>query len=104
MDKAGEWSLSPAFDVTYSFQPSGDWTSSHQMTMNGKRDSFVLDDFIACARTASMKRGRAQAIIDGVRETVSRWPDYADEAGIDPVRRDQIQRTLRLETLGSLYQ
>jgi serine/threonine-protein kinase HipA len=51
-----------------------------------------------------MKRGRAQAIIDGVRETVSRWPDYADEAGIDPVRRDQIQRTLRLETLGSLYQ
>jgi len=104
MDKAGEWSLSPAFDVTYSFQPSGDWTSSHQMTMNGKRGNFVLDDFIACARTASMKRGRAQAIIDGVRETVSRWPDYADEAGIDPVRRDQIQRTLRLETLGSLYQ
>jgi serine/threonine-protein kinase HipA len=103
MDKAGEWSLSPAFDVTYSFQPSGDWTSSHQMTMNGKRGNFVLDDFIACARTASMKRGRAQAIIDGVRETVSRWPDYADEAGIDPVRRDQIQRTLRLEPLGSLY-
>ncbi|MBT4496754.1 MAG: type II toxin-antitoxin system HipA family toxin [Gemmatimonadetes bacterium] len=100
MDKTGQWSLSPAFDVTYSFQPSGKWTSSHQMTMNGKRDHFVLEDFRACAKSASMKRGRAEAILDAVRQTVCRWPDYADEAGIDPVRRDQIQRTLRLEPFG----
>ncbi len=60
MNKSGEWSLSPAFDMTYSFNPSGAWTASHQMTMNGKRDNFTLEDFNACAKTASMKRGRAQ--------------------------------------------
>ena len=95
MDKSGQWSLSPAFDMTYSFNPSGSWTASHQMTLNGKRDDFTLDDFKACARTASMKRGRADAIVNEVRETVSRWKGYAEEAGVPVSVRDQIQRTLR---------
>ena len=96
MDKTGAWSLSPAFDVTYSYNPSGDWTAIHQMTMNGKRDGFTLDDFKVCAKTASLKRGRAEAIIEEVREVVSRWKTYADLAGVPPSWRGQIQNTLRL--------
>jgi serine/threonine-protein kinase HipA len=38
MNKEGQWSLVPAFDVTYSYNPSGAWTATHQMTLNGKRD------------------------------------------------------------------
>src|SRR6267378_1897221 len=64
MDKAGHWSLAPAFDVTYSYNPTGDWTATHQMTMNGKRDGFTLADFRACAKSAVMKRGRAESIIE----------------------------------------
>lgn len=97
MDKSGTWSLAPAFDMIYSFNPSGAWTASHQMTMNGKRDNFTLEDFKACARTASMKRGRAEAIIEEVREKVLHWRDYADEVGVPAIWRDQIQSTLRLE-------
>ena len=97
MDKSGKWSLSPAFDMTYSFNPSGEWTASHQMTVNGKRDNFTMEDFKACAKVASMKRGRAETIVNEVLETVSRWRDYADEAGVPPPRRDQIQHTLRLK-------
>jgi serine/threonine-protein kinase HipA len=96
MDKTGQWSLSPAFDVTYSYNPSGDWTASHQMTLNGKRDHFRMDDFNACARAAAMKRGRAKAIVKQVMATVSRWRDFADEAGVPPSWRDAIQGTLRL--------
>ncbi|HYW77232.1 MAG TPA: HipA domain-containing protein [Gammaproteobacteria bacterium] len=97
MDKSGNWSLAPAYDVTYSYNPAGLWTSTHQMTLNGKRDGFTLDDFKACARTASMKRGRAESIVREVQDTVARWRDYADEAGVDPVMRDRIQAALRLE-------
>lgn len=97
MDKSGRWSLSPAYDLTYSFQPTGRWTSIHQMTMNGKRDDFTLEDFRACAASASMKRGRAEAIIGEVRSVVCRWPDYADEAGVPGDWRDKIFRTLRLD-------
>ncbi|MGA7966820.1 MAG: type II toxin-antitoxin system HipA family toxin [Gammaproteobacteria bacterium] len=96
MDKSGTWSLAPAFDVTYSYNPAGRWTSTHQMTLNGKRDHFTMDDFKACARAASMKRGRAEAIVKEVQETVSHWRDYADGAGVDPGNRDRIQTTLRL--------
>ena len=96
MDRSGAWSLSPAFDATYSFNPTGTYTSSHQMTMNLKRDEFVLNDFKACAKSASMKRGRAEAILDAVQSVVSRWRDYADEAGVSPAQRDKIQSVLRL--------
>ena len=97
MNKAGEWSLSPAFDITYSFNPSGAWTASHQMMMNGKRDHFTLEDFNACARTASMKRGRAAKILAEVQATVAQWPSFAEAAGVPDVVREKIQRTLNLK-------
>jgi serine/threonine-protein kinase HipA len=96
MDKAGNWSLSPAFDMTYSYNPSGAWTSSHQMTLNGKRSGFDLADFKACADTASMKRGRAETILSEVLEVVSKWQTYARNAGVPVSTARKIQRTLRL--------
>jgi serine/threonine-protein kinase HipA len=97
MDKAGNWSLSPAFDMSYSYNPTGIWTARHQMTMNGKRDGFALADFRACARSASMKRGRAESIVDEVRAAVVKWPDYAHTAEVTDRWREQIQRNLRLD-------
>ena len=38
MDKAGHWSLSPAYDMTYAYNPRGEFTNSHQMMVNRKRD------------------------------------------------------------------
>lgn len=97
MDKVGNWSLAPAFDLTYSFNPAGNWTASHQMTMNGKRDGFTLEDFNACAKTAAMKRGRARVIINEVKEVLSHWRDYAEQAQVDPHWQNQIQHNVRLE-------
>ncbi len=96
MDKAGNWSLSPAFDLTHSYNPAGLWTASHQMTMNGKRDEFTIEDFRACAKSASLKRGRAEAIVDEVRSAVAKWPDYAEKAHVDATWSKQIQHDLRL--------
>ena len=97
MNKSGEWSLAPAFDMTYSFNPAGAWTARHQMTMNGKRDDFTMEDFNACAKTASMKRGRAAKIVAEVQATVSEWRSFAEEAGVPDVLREKIQRTLNLK-------
>jgi serine/threonine-protein kinase HipA len=97
MDKEGCWSLAPAFDMTYSFNPDGAWTATHQMTMNGKRDGFTRDDFRACARSASMKRGRAEAILEEVCAAVGRWPDYAEQAQVTGIYQTLIQRNHRLD-------
>lgn len=96
MDRQGKWSLSPAFDMTYSYNPSGDWTAQHQMSINGKRDGFSVEDFRACAKSALMKRGRAETIVDEVRAAVARWPEYAGKARVTDDWREQIQRNLRL--------
>jgi len=80
MDRDGRWSLAPAFDVTYSYNPSGDWTATHQMTVNGKRDGFVMADVRAVAKTAGLKRGRAEAIYEDVRTAVACWQAFAGKA------------------------
>jgi serine/threonine-protein kinase HipA len=95
MDQQGKWSLAPAFDLTYAYNPHGRWTNHHQMTINGKQDEFTLEDFRACAANTGLKRGRAEAVLDEVRAAVARWPEYADEAEVRPSQRDSIRETLR---------
>ena len=96
MDKTGSWSLAPAFDLTWSYNPGGAWTAQHQMTMNGKRDEFTLADFRACGKSAMLKRGRAEIIVADVCAVVSHWLKYARLADVPAAWRKQIQRTHRL--------
>ena len=97
MDRSGQWSLSPAFDVTYSFNPSGAWTATHQMTMNGKRENFELADFKHCAKVALMKRRQEKLIIDEILAVVSNWRTYASQAGIPGQTSERIFRAFRLD-------
>jgi len=99
MDRSGAWTLSPAFDVTYSYNPSGLWTRDHQMSLNGKRNDFIFDDFRACAGNTSIKRGRAEEILADVVEAVEQWPEYASEAGVPSEVADHIRATHRLDIL-----
>ena len=97
MDKRGQWSLAPAFDLTYSFNPQGAWTSTHQMTMNGKREGFTMGDFIDTGKRAFLKQGQARALVEEVREAVRRWPEIAEEVGVIEQHRRQVEAHLRLE-------
>jgi serine/threonine-protein kinase HipA len=96
MNRAGSWQLAPAFDVTYSYNPTGLWTAQHQMLMNGKRDHFTLEDFTAFAKVAGMKRGRDKTILQEVRHAVSTWEKLATETGIPKSQRDRIAASFRL--------
>ena len=100
MDREGRWSLAPAFDITYSYNPSGDWTATHQMTINGKRDRFVMDDVRAVAKRAGLKRGRAEAIHEEVRSTVARWPEFAGKAKLTGETVKRISKAHRIELRG----
>ena len=99
MNKAGEWSLSPAYDMTYSYNPRGDWTGTHQMSLSGKRDKFDLEDFKACAKTASMRRGHAEEILYEVQQSVLRWPEFAEKSNVRDEFVKKIKAAHRLEIL-----
>jgi serine/threonine-protein kinase HipA len=94
MDPAGEWRLSPAFDVTFAYRPSGDWTSRHQMSIGGKLDDFVREDLREVGREMSIKS--SDVILDQVVEVVSRWPEYASNAGLPRERIEPIGKTHRM--------
>ena len=97
MDRRGEWSLSPAFDVLYAWNPTGEWTSRHQMSINGKREGFEREDLLALASTAGIKKARASQMLDRIIETVRRWPYFAGEAGVPDRRIDEIQSNQHAE-------
>lgn len=97
MDRTGQWTLSPAFDLTFACNPQGDWTSRHQMRLNGKQSDFTLEDFRSCARLASLKRGRAESILADVVAVVERWAQYAGQAGVSQRWCNHIHELLRLQ-------
>lgn len=97
MDRTGSWRLSPAFDVAYSWNPSGAWTSQHQMSLNGKRDRFEREDLLAFAGLGGVKKPRARRILGEVSEAVSGWPGAARLAGVPGGDANRIQRAHRRE-------
>ncbi len=96
MDRRGTWHLAPAYDVTYSYNPDGAWTGSHQMTLNGKRDDFTSDDLLAAAQAADVKPRKAREIINALKQTLHTWPKFAADAGVPKKFIPTITRNLRV--------
>ena len=97
MNRRGEWSLSPAFDVSYALNPAGEWTSRHQMSINGKREGFERGDLLGLATVAGIKTAQANEMLDRVIASVRRWPEFAEAAGVPYERVAQIRRVQLLD-------
>lgn len=94
MDPAGRWSLSPAYDVAWSYKPGSEWVSTHQMTINGKRDDLTIDDLKAVAR--QIARFDPNKVIREVSAAVKRWPEFASQANVAAAVTESIGKTHRL--------
>lgn len=94
LDTDGTWYLSPAYDITWSYLPGNFWVDSHQMTINGKRDNFTLDDLLAVAN--QVKGLNAAGIIREVHDAVARWPEIAREVGVSAAMIEAIAASHRL--------
>jgi serine/threonine-protein kinase HipA len=92
MDKGGEWKLSPAYDVCYSYRPGSTWVSQQSLSVNGKRQNITGDDFIVVAKRMNIKK--APKIVAQINEVVNNWPKYAEETKVNPALRDAINKTL----------
>lgn len=88
MDKIGNWSLSPAYDITFSYNPGGKRTGAHQMSINGKRGDFTYDDLLFVARSVEIPK--PSEIIAEVLDAVSKWPMFARKAGVNQKIINQI--------------
>jgi serine/threonine-protein kinase HipA len=94
MDQTGNWQLAPAYDMTWSFNPMGDWTNMHQMSINQKRDEFSRSDLTEIANKQGIKN--AGRIIDKIVDSVGGWKKFAQQTEVDKVLTEQIKKTHRL--------
>lgn len=80
MDRTGTWMLSPAYDMSWAYNPKGEWTSHHQMSINNKWDNITRADLLAVAEAMHIKK--ADNIINEICDAVSMWPIVAKELDI----------------------
>lgn len=92
MDKTGKWRLSPAYDISWSYNPEGKWTSQHQMSINNKWSDFTMDDLLIVAASMNIKSPRE--IIEKTIDVVAHWPVYAASLGIPKDTIEVINSTL----------
>jgi serine/threonine-protein kinase HipA len=88
----GQWQLSPAYDITYAYNPDNFWLKAHQMSVNGKREAIMLEDLLAIAKNINIKKPKE--IITLCNKVMANWADYASKARIDSVQMLQIQKEL----------
>jgi len=94
MNRRGEWSLSPAYDVSWAHNPSGEWTSKHQLSIGNKWDDFTHADLVDFANRCDINR--PADIIKQVKEAVSMWGTIARDLSIPENQVRAIEKTLRL--------
>ena len=82
MDRNGKWSLSPAYDITFSYNPTNKWLRAHQMTVNGKTTGMGLSDLLEAGSKMGIKERRSKDIIREVLTSVREFPVFAEQVGI----------------------
>lgn len=101
MDKDGTWHVAPAYDFTFSVDPSAPgYANRHCLTVGNRNADIGRDDLLALARHYNI-RG-ANAIIDKALSVVSAYDDYARQAGVDHhwrslIREETAYRAERLQ-------
>lgn len=94
MNRAGEWGLSPAYDMTFSYDTSNLWLSAHQMLINGKKTNITFEDLIECGNNMDISTSRCKHIIEEVLSAVDRWLEIADNSGVSQKTAETIKKQL----------
>lgn len=96
MDRTGAWRLSPAYDVIFSYNPNGDWTSRHQMSANGKQEGFTMADLLEVAKNTGLNKAKCKTIIQDVLTASNSWEKFAKNSGIEKKRSVSIRNAFNM--------
>ena len=80
MDENGNWSLAPAYDVTFAYDSKNIWLREHLMGINGKFSSISVQDIMRFADSHNIPYARKA--LREITRTLTMWSDFAKEAGL----------------------
>jgi len=88
LERGKDWTLAPAFDITHAYNPKGEWTHQHLMSVNGKFNGITRGDLLAEADRSMVRR--PEALLAQLRAALDSWPQFASEAGLSAKQADEI--------------
>jgi serine/threonine-protein kinase HipA len=91
MDKQGSWTVSPAYDLTFSSGPAGE----HSTMVVGEGKSPTKNHLLKLAGIVGIKQDKALEIIYQVFAAVKKWDDFATEVGVSKLQTKNIGEALR---------
>lgn len=90
MDGAGNWIVSPAYDLTFSSGPSGE----HSTMVMGEGKNPTKEHLLKLAALCNIKQDKAFAIIDQVSTATKQWDRIANDSGVSQLQRRIIEDAL----------
>jgi serine/threonine-protein kinase HipA len=90
LKRGQSWELAPAYDVTHAYNPKGEWTYQHLMSVNGKFQGISRADLTEVADRFGVRRPQ-EALAD-IRAAVENWSSFATDAEIPVSLRDRVAK------------
>jgi serine/threonine-protein kinase HipA len=94
MNKDGKWRLSPAYDITYVFDPQKYWTHGQQMYIKGRIETEDITKAVLLDFAHDSKIRNAGDIIDTIPSAASEWRRYARSSGVPESSIEKIDGVL----------
>lgn len=95
MNKAGKWSITPAYDLTYSYNPLNRWISQHQMSVNGKSSDITDEDMMETGKKMGLSSVFCRDAIGKTRSVINNWMHYAEKSGLSEERANEVNELLK---------
>lgn len=96
MDRKGKWTLSPAYDLTFAYNPDNRWISKHQMSVNGKTSGITAEDLVASGKSMGLSQGFCRKVLSETEAVVGKWLSYAEKCGMSEERANEIQKGIKM--------
>jgi len=93
MKEDGQWSVTPAYDITYANGVG--YTKNHQLSLLGKVNNFTINDLLNTAKIQSIKEIDAIDIINKTQNVFSAFEKEAKEYKINQAFIDEISKNIR---------
>ena len=88
------WELSPAYDVTHAYNPRGEWTYQHLMSVNRKFTDISKQDLLEVADRFGVRR--PENVLSDVRAAIDNWSHFAHQANLTPSLERRVAEDLLL--------
>jgi len=88
------WALAPAYDLTHAYNPSGEWTFQHLMSVNGKFNGIGRADLLQEADRFGVRN--PARILGEVAAALDSFSEFAGKAELPPASLDRVAKDFNL--------